>query len=101
MGVWHAASVPYGAHLRLHAGVTVPGVAQVVVKALQTYGMYLADGGSISLTAQNDVFSNVKYSDLGFNASSLSALKATDFDVLDYGTPIPLTSNCTRTQITQ
>lgn len=51
--------VPYGARLRLKTTISdtdprikTPG-ARAVVKALQTYGMILADGGNIPLTAES------------------------------------------------
>lgn len=97
-------SIPYGARLRLRADYPVQNLspaAQVVAKALQKYGMLHADGGNIALTAQSDALSKVKWADVGFEANSLSALKATDFEVLDFGTPIDVTYNCQRMQITQ
>jgi serine/threonine-protein kinase len=97
-------SIPYGGRLRLRKDYPIaslsPG-AQVVAKALQKYGMLHADGGNIALTAQSDVLSDVKWADVGFDANSLSALKATDFEVLDFGTPIDVTFDCQRTQILQ
>jgi hypothetical protein len=97
-------SIPYGARLRLRADyplATLSPAAQVVAKALQKYGMIHADGGNIALTAQSDALSNVKWADVGFDASSLSALDATDFEVLDYGAPFDVTFDCQRKQITQ
>ncbi|MBS2016336.1 MAG: hypothetical protein JST00_25860 [Deltaproteobacteria bacterium] len=51
--------VPYGARLRLKATISdtdprikTPG-ARAVVRALQTYGMILSDGGNIPLTAES------------------------------------------------
>jgi serine/threonine-protein kinase len=88
--------------MRLKANYPIASLspaAQVVAKALQKYGMLMADGGNIALTAQNDTLSTVKWADVGFDANSLSALKATDFEVIDYGTPTDVTFNCTRTQI--
>ena len=73
--------------------------AQVVARALQKYGMLMADGGNITLTAQSDQLSTVKWADVGFDANSLQALKATDFEVIDYGTPTDVNFNCTRQQI--
>lgn len=97
-------SIPYGARLRLRSDYPLGSLspaAQVVAKALQKYGMLHADGGQIALTAQSDVLSDVKWADVGFDANSLSALKATDFEVLDFGTPIDVTYDCQRMQITQ
>lgn len=38
---------------------------------------------------------------MGFDSQSLSALKASDFEVLDFGTPFDVTYDCQRAQITQ
>lgn len=97
-------SIPYGGRLRLRKDFplnTLSPAAQVVAKALQKYGMLHADGGNIALTAQSDVLSDVKWADVGFDANSLNSLKATDFEVIDFGTPIDVTFDCQRTQITQ
>ena len=57
---------------------------QVVAKALQTYGMFLADGGNI------------------YTASALSSLQPSDFEIVDGGTRIDYPKgNCTRTSISQ
>ena len=59
----------------------------------------MADGGNVPLTAQSDVLSKVKWADVGFDANSLSALDATDFDVIDTGPTTAVTFDCKRTQI--
>ncbi len=98
-----AAAGPYGMRMRLHANYplnTLSPAAQVVAKALQKYGMLLADAGTVALTASSDLVSSVKWTDVGFDANSLSALKASDFDVIAYPTPTIWGGNCNRTQIT-
>lgn len=88
----------YGVHFRLRADYPVaslkPG-AQVVARAMQKYGMYHADGGQIALTAQSDRHTTAKWSGL-LGATDLSALKVTDFEVIDHGAAISLTGNCNR-----
>ncbi|HEY4243382.1 MAG TPA: hypothetical protein VGM88_26395 [Kofleriaceae bacterium] len=88
----------YGVHLRLRASYPLssltPG-AQVVARAMQKYGMYLADGGNIALTAQSDKHTTNKWTGL-LGSHDLSALKVTDFDVIDHGAYTPLTGNCVR-----
>jgi serine/threonine-protein kinase len=74
--------------------------ARVVARALQKYGMFLADGGNIALTAQNDTYTQTKWDGL-LGARDLSLLGVADFDMVDGGTRIPLTLNCTRTPLTQ
>lgn len=94
-----AQAPPYGVHFRLKASYDVSHLrpaAQVVARAMQKYGMYLADGGDIALTAQNDADTHTKYSDVGFSSNDLGALKVTDFEVLKEGPLIPLTHDCVR-----
>jgi serine/threonine-protein kinase len=74
MSFAHVNGVPYGARFRLKSDDTLREVfgidvttlskgAQVIVKALQKYGMILSDGGSDALTAKSDQFTNFKYGD--------------------------------------
>jgi serine/threonine-protein kinase len=90
---------PYGAHLRLRADYPLASLpsdgARVVAKALQKYGMFLADGGQIALTAQSDRNTTAKWSGL-LDPSDLSALKVSDFEMLEGGTRIPYTGDCVR-----
>ncbi|HEU4385629.1 MAG TPA: hypothetical protein VFR85_19240 [Anaeromyxobacteraceae bacterium] len=94
-----AGAIPYGARLRLRASFpvsTLPAGAQVVARALQRYGMILADGGSVALTARDDRFTTLTWSQVGFDSHSLQAITPSDFEVLDFGTPIALTYDCVR-----
>ena len=94
-----ATAPPYGAHFRLKATYDLTQLkpaAQVVARAMQEYGMFLADGGNITLTAQNDADTTAKYADVDFRPSDLQLLKVTDFEVVDGGTRIPLTYDCVR-----
>jgi serine/threonine-protein kinase len=88
----------YGVHFRLRADYPIstlkPG-AQVVARAMQKYGMYHADGGNIALTAQSDRHTTAKWAGL-LGANDLSALKVTDFEVIDHGAPIAMTNDCVR-----
>jgi serine/threonine-protein kinase len=90
---------PMGARFRLKASYDVSQLmpeAQVVARAMQKYGMFLSDGGEIALTAQSDADTKAKYADLDFDSHSLRDLKVTDFEVVDFGTPIRLTDDCVR-----
>ena len=90
---------PMGARFRLKASYDVSQLkpaAQVVARAMQKYGMFLSDGGNIALTAQNDADTNAKYADVDFGPRALRALKVTDFEIVDGGTPIQLTDDCRR-----
>lgn len=89
----------YGVHLRLRADFdlnTLPTAgARVVAKAMQTYGMYHADGGNIALTAQSDLHTTAKWAGL-LDTRDLASLKVEDFEVIDHGPSIPVTFDCVR-----
>lgn len=90
---------PYGVHFRLKASYDMSllsPAARVVARAMQKYGMFLADEGNIALTAQSDQDTTAKYSDVGFDSHSMFPLKVTDFEVLTLGKPIPTTDDCVR-----
>jgi serine/threonine-protein kinase len=90
---------PYGVRLRLRAGFPMAklpaGGAHVVAEALQRYGMLLADGGTIALTAQSDRNTARKWAEVGVGAGSLQAITPSDFEVVDMGAPVPL-GDCAR-----
>jgi hypothetical protein len=94
-----ASAPPYGVHLRLRADYPIASLptagARVVARALQTYGMYHADGGQVALTAQSDRHTTAKWAGL-LGAQDLVALKVSDFAVVDHGAMIPLTYACAR-----
>ena len=104
-GVSGGASAPspapiYGARLRLRSDFDVtsyPAAMQVILVALQKYGMIVSDGGDMCVTAANDADTVHKYSELGVNVDTgLSFLAVTDFEVVDGGARIPLTYTCVR-----
>jgi serine/threonine-protein kinase len=92
-------TLPYGARLRLRADYPLASLpndnARIVAKGLQTYGMYLADGGNIYISATTDA------SDL-INNAILSKLTPSDFEMIDGGTRIDATTqDCKHVPITQ
>jgi serine/threonine-protein kinase len=91
-----ADTMPYGSRLRLkpgtYAGVT-SAQGKLIVQALQKYGMFMADGGSLFISGTADLMGVVGPSDV-------TSLTASDFEVLDSGAPITWNGNCVRTQIT-
>ncbi len=97
-------TLPYGGKMRLRADYPIADLdpaAQVVARAMQTYGLMLADGGNIALTMSADDMFDDKWADLGLEPGSLSALRASDFDVIIEGDPIVTgSSECDRTPIT-
>jgi len=70
--------------------------ARVVARALQRYGMALADGGNVALTARSDRFTAASWAGL-LEPRDLEDLQPTDFEVIDTGPPIELTYDCVRT----
>lgn len=90
----------YAGRWRLKASYDVSSLpnesARVVARAMQQYGMALADGGNIALTAQSDRLTSAKWSGL-LDSFDLTALQPTDFEVIDTGADIVLTYNCVRT----
>jgi len=92
-----ADTLPYGSRLRLRGDydlTTLPNAsARTVAKALQTYGMFLADGGNIYISATTGAADQIGGSDLG-------QLKPSDFEMIDGGQRIDWHSqNCTRTPV--
>lgn len=90
-------TLPYGARLRLRADYDLSSLpndaARAVVKALQTYGMFLADGGNIYVSATTSASDAI-------GGSALGALMPKDFEMIDGGTRIDWHSqNCTRTPV--
>jgi len=94
-----ADALPYGSRLRLKASfdpAPLSPAARVVARALQKYGMILADGGNVALTARDDRFTVKKWSEVGFDSHSLFAIVPGDFEVVDTSAPVPLTYDCVR-----
>jgi len=92
---------PYGARLRLRGDyplATLPDAGtRTIARALQRYGMILADGGNIALTAAGDRFTTAKWSAvLPSGSTGLAAIQVTDFELIDAGPRIPLTYDCVR-----
>jgi hypothetical protein len=98
-------SVPYGSRLRLKPGFVISGynaAAQVILRTLKRYGMVLADGGLVALTAENDRYTTVKWADLGINSRTFdqqvpaAKVLVSDFEVIDTGARIAETYDCVR-----
>ncbi len=99
------ASVPYGSRLRLRSDFPVssyPAAAQVVLRTMQRYGIVLADGGNIALTAESDRYTAHTWSEVGLTsrvfdqAVPASPVRVQDFTVLDTGPRIVETYECVR-----
>jgi len=93
---------PMGIRLRLKASYLLDGLpasARTVASALKKFGMVLGGQGSLAISAQSDALSLAKWNKAELDA--LAALKATDFEVVDYGTVTNGAGACNRVQITQ
>jgi serine/threonine-protein kinase len=92
-----ATAVPYGAHFRLRLDYPISSLptrgAQIVARALQTYGMYLADDGIIPLMGVGPLSS---YGSDFAGSRDLDAIQPSDFEMLNGGARVPLTYNCVR-----
>ena len=90
---------PYGARLRLRPDFPLQSlaneVARTVARAMQRYGMLLADGGNIALTAQSDRFTRAKWSGL-LGTRDLASIRPSDFQMVAGGSRIRLTLDCVR-----
>jgi hypothetical protein len=106
-GSGDATKVPYGAHLRLKATFDMTKISnasgKIIAKALQTYGMFLADGGNVPLTFASDEFTTHKWKDLGIDTTSngangdgvIGVITPDDFEVVEHGAYIKHNDDCT------
>jgi hypothetical protein len=89
---------PYGVRFRLKQDFDLASLpsdgARVIAKALQKYGMFLADAGNIALTGQSDRFTTHKWDEVGVTPQSLLGIKVTDMEVVDMGDPINWSGDC-------
>lgn len=90
---------PYTARFRLKASFDLSALpnasAKAVAVALQTYGMFLDDGGNIPLTMDATAASFL-------GSHDLAALQVSDFEMVAApSAKIPLTNNCVRTPLTE
>jgi hypothetical protein len=92
--------IPYGARLRLRADYPLESLpsdgARVVAKALQTYGMILADGGNIALMGQSDRNTEHKWEGL-LDVHDLAAIEPQDFEMVEAGTRYAWDGSCVLT----
>jgi len=98
-------SVAYGARLKLRADFPMGGynvATKVVINTMKRYGIALADGGIIALTAESDLYTQTKWSNLGINSrvfdstAGAAAINVEDFVVIDTGPRIAETYDCVR-----
>ena len=90
---------PYGARFRLRADFPLDSLpnegARVVARALQHYGMFLADAGQIALTAQSDRFTTAKWTGL-LDTRDLEIIRVGDFEMVEAGERFEFSGDCVR-----
>ena len=90
---------PYGARLRLRADYPIASLpsegARVVARGMQRYGVLLADGGQVALTARSDRFTRTKWAGL-LGQLDLAGLHPRDFEMVAAGERITVTNHCVR-----
>lgn len=94
-------AIPYGSRFRLRADFDINGFSsnaavRAILRTLQRYGMVLADGGNVPLTAEVDTYTTHKWSEPGIDidSHSLFGISASDFEVVASDPPIQLTYDC-------
>jgi serine/threonine-protein kinase len=91
---------PYGVHLRLRRDFPLESLpsegARVIARAMQRYGMLLADGGRVPLTAADDRFTEHKWAEVGVDPDSMGGVQVSDMEVVDLGEPRSAKEDCAR-----
>jgi len=94
-----ASAPPYGARLRLKSDFDMSKLpndaARTVARALQKYGMILADAGNVALTARNDTYSTSTWDGL-MGSHDLEAIQPSDFEMVDGGVRYAYDGDCVR-----
>lgn len=95
-----ATAVPYGAHLRLKPDFDMSRLpnesSRVIARALQKYGMFLADGGNVALTGRSDRSTEHTWEEVEIDSHSLVGIEPQDFEMLALGKEVALTFDCKR-----
>jgi hypothetical protein len=93
-----AYAIPYGSHFRLKADFDINAftdneAVRVILRGLKKYGMFLADGGNVPLTAEVDTYTTHKWDEsaISMDSHSLFGIEASDFEVVAADPPIDLT----------
>lgn len=100
-----SSKIPYGSRLRLKSTFDINtfstnAAARVILRTMQKYGIVLADGGNIALTAEDDMFTTHKWIEFGFDENNLYleqmlvGVPMTAFEVVETGDQFPLTYDC-------
>jgi hypothetical protein len=98
-----AYAIPYGSRFRLKADFDINGFSdnegvRAMLRTLKKYGMLLADGGNLPLTAEVDTYTTHKWDEaaISMDSHSFYGIQASDFEVVATDAPIDLTYDCVR-----
>ncbi|MEZ4282190.1 MAG: hypothetical protein R3F21_21515 [Myxococcota bacterium] len=83
---------PIGTRFRLKAGFDTsafPTGVQPILAAMKTYGLILAEGGNVPLSARSDTFTTAKWDALGIATTDLLGIEPSDFEVVGPFGPSP------------
>jgi len=96
-------ATPYGSRFRLKADFDIDAftdnqAVRVILRSLKKYGMVLADGGNVPLTAEADTYTTHKWDEaaISMDSHSLFGIEPNDFEVIEADPPIDLTYDCVR-----
>ena len=96
-------AIPYGSHFRLKADFDINAftdneAVRAILRGLKKYGMFLADGGNVPLTAEVDTYTTHKWDEpaISMDSHSLFGIQASDFEVIAAEPEIDLTYDCVR-----
>jgi serine/threonine-protein kinase len=79
--------------------------AKVVLNTFKRYGIVLADGGTVALTAESDLYTTTQWADLGMGSRvfdqtvNAADVLISDFEVIDTGARIAETYDCVRSTV--
>jgi serine/threonine-protein kinase len=96
--------------LRLRSDFPLSGynvAARVLLNTFKRYGIVLADGGNVALTAESDLYTTAQWTDPEIDIDSrvfdqtpgAADVTISDFEVIDTGPRIPETYECVPTQV--
>ena len=91
-------ALPYGARIRLKSNFDIShynAAAQVILRTMKKYGMFLSDGGSVPLTFDDGLFATHQWSEaaIAIDSHSLFGVALSNFDVMPLGTLIAYDNN--------
>lgn len=94
-------AIPYGTRFRLKSGFDLTKLpsdgGRVIARAFQKYGLIIADGGEIPVTAWDDTYTTAKWDTVVKDGShELFAITLDDLEILEAGPLLDVTFECVR-----